>query len=148
MLENLLINLGFQIGSKMNKIFLDTSVLIDFHRTGGGVFLEILKQSRANKSQLFMSVVVYYEFWSGDSMDNQSVLEEAEFLFKPIKAVEVTIDIAKKAGELRRKYGTDGMDAIIAATALEHPAQLATLNPKHFENIPGLKIWQPPKTKA
>ena len=126
----------------MKTIFVDTSLLIDFHRTQRGLFLDLLEDSQISKKKLAISVVVFYEFWSGRSMSKYQVLQEAEFLFEPFESYEVSIDIAKKAGEIRRNYGTDGMDAIIAATALENNAQLATLNTKHFENISGLRLWR------
>lgn len=126
----------------MKKIFVDTSVLIEFHRRGSGDFVKLLEFARINDVELAISVVVFFEFWSGRSMDNSQITKSAELFFEPFENYLVTPKIAKKAGEIRRHYGTDGMDAIIAATALEHGAQLATLNTKHFENIPRLVLWQ------
>jgi predicted nucleic acid-binding protein len=34
-------------------------------------------------------------------------------------------------------------DLIVAATALEHRAQLATFNVKHFQSVKGLNVIQP-----
>ena len=75
-------------------------------------------------------------------MNIQSNQAAAERIFADINLLEATKNLAQQAGEIRRRHGTHIADAIIAATAIENNAQLATLNTKHFENIPGLKIWK------
>jgi predicted nucleic acid-binding protein len=37
----------------------------------------------------------------------------------------------------------DAYDLIVAATALERQSQVATLNRKHFDQVPGLKVIVP-----
>lgn len=70
----------------------------------------------------------------------------AERLFNGIRWVGVTESIARRAGELgrtwRRSHHALGtVDLIIAATALELDAPLATANVRHFPMFPEL---QPP----
>ncbi|MBU0578796.1 type II toxin-antitoxin system VapC family toxin [Patescibacteria group bacterium] len=132
----------------MKTFFADTSVFIEMSRTGEGVFKEVLRLASHDKAKLFVSVVVVAEYWAGKSMNFKANREEGKILFEKFEVIDVSLKIAKKAGEIRRKHNTDLPDALIAATALEHNAQLATLNTKHFENIPGLKIWQPKVFKA
>jgi predicted nucleic acid-binding protein len=67
----------------------------------------------------------------------------AERLFGGIRWVPVTESIARRAGELgrtwRRSHRTLGtVDLIVAATALELDAPLATANIRHFPMISGL----------
>jgi len=56
----------------------------------------------------------------------------------------VSCDIARRAGELRRVWrqshtGISTVDYMIAATALEHGHELATLNVRHYPMITGLQ---------
>jgi len=59
------------------------------------------------------------------------------------KTVDVTFAIAEKAGELRRKYSTNPIDSIIAATAISNNLKLVTCNISHYQIIEGLTIWKP-----
>jgi len=68
----------------------------------------------------------------------------AERLFAGLRWVGVTEPIARRAGELGRTWrrshtGIATIDLIIAATALELGAQLATANVRHFPMFPDLE---------
>jgi predicted nucleic acid-binding protein len=68
----------------------------------------------------------------------------AERLFAGLRWVGVTESIARRAGELGRTWRTSHpgiatIDLIIAATALELDAELATANVRHFPMFPDLK---------
>lgn len=43
----------------------------------------------------------------------------------------------------RRGQGLADFDLLIAATALRHDLTLMTFNFRHFERVPGLKLYQP-----
>lgn len=65
-------------------------------------------------------------------------------LFGVFEWVPVEADIAARAGELGRKFrktqpGISTADLIVAATALELGADLATSNVRHFPMFPGLR---------
>lgn len=66
----------------------------------------------------------------------------AERLFAGLRWASVTEPIARRAGELgrtwRRSHGIATIDLIIAATALELGAELATANVRHFPMFPAL----------
>jgi predicted nucleic acid-binding protein len=54
-----------------------------------------------------------------------------------METIDVSSEVADKAGELIRSWRTKGMilgdaDAVIAATALNHDLALITTNEKHF----------------
>ena len=71
-------------------------------------------------------------------------------LLETISWVDVTIDVAIRAGELARKYrrsypGIDLADFIIAASTEQVEGRLVTLNVKHFPMFPGLKPAYPLK---
>lgn len=64
-------------------------------------------------------------------------------LLGAFSTVTVTEPIARRAGALRREYsrshsGNGLGDYLVAATALEHGLELATLNTRHFPMVPGL----------
>jgi len=68
----------------------------------------------------------------------------AERLFAGLRWVTVTEPIARRAGELGRTWrrshrGVASIDLIIAATALELGAKLATANVRHFPMYPDLE---------
>ena len=68
----------------------------------------------------------------------------AERLFAGLRWVGVTEPIARRAGELGRTWrrshsGIATIDLIIAATALELGAELATANVRHFPMFPDLE---------
>lgn len=126
----------------MVRVLFDTSVLIDFNRTGGGIYEQILEQAQISNLKITTASIVVFEFWVGKSMNNPQVESMAEKLFQDIEIICLDENIAKIAGKIEREGQSHGNDAIIAATAIENNAQLATLNTKHFENIPGLKIWK------
>lgn len=59
-----------------------------------------------------------------------------------LQRVELTEEIAKRAGELYRDISKTLQvpDYIIAASALTLGGRVLTLNKKHFQQIPGLAI--------
>jgi tRNA(fMet)-specific endonuclease VapC len=69
---------------------------------------------------------------------------EAELLSR-VEVVDITTDIAILAGDIaailsKKGIGISAEDLLIAATALTADMTLITVNVKHFEKIPGLKI--------
>lgn len=122
------------------KIVIDTSVFIDFSRARLGLFKELINKSKEN-IDLYTPTVVISEFWAGDDMNNKNNIKNAEKLFEKVIKIPLDEKIAKKAGELMRKKEIFGFDAIVAATALELDAQVATNNTKHFTKIKNLKLY-------
>ncbi|OJI06557.1 hypothetical protein BK004_03070 [bacterium CG10_46_32] len=66
--------------------------------------------------------------------------QEVNFLFSKFETIAVNDEIAQRAGEIRRRFKTGIIDAIIAATTIHTNATLITKNVKHFEGIPELEI--------
>lgn len=127
----------------MDKVVVDTSIFIEYGRTGSGPWQTLVELSEAGIMELMVPTIVLYEFWSGKSL-NKPVLESAaNQLFDDLNLVELTAEMAKTAGALSRSETVKGMDSLIAATCLVEKAQLATLNTKHFINIPELELWKP-----
>ena len=126
----------------MNKAFIDTDILID-HLRGQEKAKEYLKDIENGKTKGVISVITEAELAAGESMKDISVQIKVKRLIRLLERVEVSSEIACKAGELKRDYKCRLMDALIAATAIKLNLKLVTRNVKHFEKIPGLEIENP-----
>lgn len=84
-----------------------------------------------------------FELFSGESTKNRHKLRNLIDFIDQFRKIELTVDIARKAGELCRdfKKTIQVQDYIIAASALSVNAEVVTLNTKHFEKIPGLRLY-------
>lgn len=128
----------------MSDYLLDTNILIlCFRKTAG--YRELL-DTLAKDDILYISVMTRLEIVRGmrehEHKDTFNLLDSLE-------TIDITIDIADKAGELIRSWRTKGMilgdaDAIIAATAINHGLALVTTNEKHFP-MPDLVVYRADK---
>jgi len=123
------------------KVILDSSILID-HLRGGLVGKKTLKEL-SEDTEIYLPTIVLFELFSGKSTQNPEVFSQITHLIKGFERIELTESIAVRAGELFRKTSQrlGPADYIIAASALEINGTVVTLNKKHFELIPNLKIY-------
>jgi predicted nucleic acid-binding protein len=119
------------------SVLLDTSILVDYARRLPTAIAWL--KSLPEPPQV--SVVSLLELHAGSRSQREE--REIEAICAPLKALPVTVEIAKWAGGHLRHFasshGIDIPDAIIAATAEHHGLRLATLNVKHFPMFPRLK---------
>ncbi|NOH04707.1 MAG: type II toxin-antitoxin system VapC family toxin [Chloroflexi bacterium] len=125
----------------MSDYLLDTNILILYLRKTKGYY-ELL-DTLAMDDTLFISAMTRLEIIRG--MHERERVDTFEFL-DSLETIEITIEIANRAGELMRSRRTRGVvledaDALIAATALEHGLALVTTNAKHFP-MPDLVVYQ------
>ncbi len=125
----------------MNNYLLDTNILIQCFRKATG-FLELMA-SLARDDALYISAVTRLEVVRGMQERER---EETYNLLNSIETLNVSAEIADKAGELIRSWRKQGatledMDALIAATALHHRLALVTANARHFP-MPDLVVFQ------
>ena len=110
-------------------VILDTNILIDFLR-GKPEAIEFFNDLHTIRT----SVVVIAELYSG--VNDEKEIGEIEKFLNHVEKIEVTSEIAVKAGLLRRRYikshGIGIPDAIIAATANDLNVPVASLDKKHF----------------
>ena len=128
----------------MSDYLLDTNILIlCFRKTEG--YRELL-DTLAKDDTLYISAMTRFEIVRGmrdhERKDTFNLLESME-------TIDITIEIADKAGELMRLWRMKGMilgdaDTIIAATALNHDLALVTTNAKHFP-MPDLVVYRADK---
>jgi predicted nucleic acid-binding protein len=126
----------------MVKVLVDTSVFIEYFRTRGGMLARLIEEFRQGKIELMTSAIVVYELWKGESMKRKNVGLAVEELLREFIVLPFSRETGIVAGVLERKGMLKGYDAMIAASALEHEAWIATLNVKHFKEGWGLKMWK------
>jgi predicted nucleic acid-binding protein len=123
---------------------LDTSVLIEA-LSGQKPLAPRLRQLLDRGERIFLSTLVLYEWRRGPRIPEQLEAQEALFPsgdaipFAPAEAL-VAADLYKK---VKRPRGRE-IDIAIAACAVTHEAQLWTVNPADFKDIPRLTLLQFP----
>lgn len=123
-------------------VVIDSDILID-HLRGfqpAKVFLNLFYEKNING---LISTITVMELLSGRSASEEVRRIKIEKLLSLFKAVDITFSIAEKAGELRRKYSTNPIDSLIAATALNFNCKLVTCNINHYQIIDDLVLWRP-----
>ena len=121
-------------------IHLDTSVLIDA-LSGEKPLAPRLRHLLDDGQRLLLSALVLFEWRRGPRIPEQIDAQEA--LFPSADAVPfgsaealVAADVYKK---VKRPRGRE-IDIAIAACAIVHGAELWTVNPDDFKDIPNLKL--------
>lgn len=122
-------------------IHLDTSLLVDA-LAGARRSAPALRRAIEQGERMTVSALVVYEWLRGPRLEAELAAQEA--LFPAEQAVPFGIREAAVAAQLfrtvRRARGRE-IDLAVAACALSHDALLWTLNPKDFEDIPGLTLF-------
>lgn len=124
-------------------IHLDTSVLVDAF-TGSRRSLPHVAAATAAGDVLTYCALAEYEWLRGprSNAERESVVRffglDAIVAFGAREA-EVAAALYREAPRARQRQA----DLAIAACAIEHGAQLWTLNQADFEDIPGLALYQP-----
>jgi len=122
------------------SIVIDTDIFVDFFRSYSPCkawFIGI------DWKEVYFSAITEAELLSGRDCNNEVKLVKTLQLISFGNKVYVDNDVARKAGEFRRKYGVELEDSLIAATAFVNNATLVTRNKKHFEIIKEIKIKVP-----
>ena len=122
-------------------ILLDTSVLIEMFRVKDKTLSFFYRLSNDN-DDFAISIITHYEILRG--CNNAQEIFWWKFL-KNIKVIPFDLLSSNEAIEIykflkRRNQMIDLADLLIAATALSHKLDFATLNLKHFSKIPNLNI--------
>jgi tRNA(fMet)-specific endonuclease VapC len=134
-------------------IILDSSAIIAAERRGRTV-REILEQVKAvqGEIEIGVSVVTIAELVHGayrtkTEAQQQRRLEFIERLSGEVPVHPVTLAIARLAGRIEGQQEARGIqfafeDLLIGATALHLGCEVATLNLRDFQRIPGLTVIQ------
>ena len=128
----------------MNRVVLDTSVIID-HLRGKSQHLHQLEQLQIERElELLIPNIVITELFAGQEAARDKPKQALIKLINGYESVGLSKKSAIKAGELIRKYTQipDPFDFLIAAIAHEQQAQIATHNQKHFREINEVSLYQ------
>jgi tRNA(fMet)-specific endonuclease VapC len=132
-------------------LILDSSVVISAERRGHTV-RQILEQIEAKHGEIDigLSVVTIAElihsaYRAKTDADKQRRLAFIERLASDVPVHPVTIEIARMIGRIEGQQAAQGIaigfeDLAIGVTALQLGFDVATLNLRHFQRIPDLKI--------
>jgi predicted nucleic acid-binding protein len=122
-------------------ILLDTSVLIEMFRVKDKTATFFYRLSH-NYDNFAISILTHYEIFRGSNSLQDNFW--TNFL-KNIKVIQFDLISSNEAIGIYKFLKTqnqiiDFADLLIAATAIAHNLDLATLNLKHFSKIPNLHI--------
>jgi len=132
-------------------MILDTSVIVAAERRGHTVpeILEHIKELRG-ELEVALSVVTIAELVHGayrteTQTQQRRRLEFIEWLSSELPVHPVTINIARLVGRIEGEQEAAGVqvsfeDLLIGATALHLGFEVATLNLRDFQRIPGLSV--------
>ncbi|MFI5117712.1 MAG: PIN domain-containing protein [Terriglobales bacterium] len=135
-------------------LILDSSVLIAGERRDQSI-RQILDQLRAmhGETEAALSVVTVLELTRGIYRAKTEAHRArrrafAEEVYRDMVVHPVSFEIAQLAGRIEAEQMAQGIgiafqDLLIEATALHLGFDVATLNIRHFQKIPGLKIVSP-----
>ncbi|PKL95954.1 MAG: VapC toxin family PIN domain ribonuclease [Gammaproteobacteria bacterium HGW-Gammaproteobacteria-8] len=113
----------------MSRYLIDTDVLIDFLRGHSAAVAWL----NACQQPPMIAVITVAELHAGMREGEEAALDA---LIESFDMVEIDAAIARRGGDLRRRFGpshgTGLADALIAACAQSVNASLVTLNTRHF----------------
>jgi len=124
------------------RVVFDTAILVD-HLRNFNQATNIVRKVRDKEIIGYISALTEAELFAGkDSSDEKKRLLLSE-LISLFDKVHIDNEIAKKAGEFKRKYDILLDDCIIAATAAIQNAKLWTKNLKDFKKIKEIEVEDP-----
>jgi len=124
--------------SPLNRYLIDSNIII-YTIKGDEKAVAYMEQLYADQSKDFLcSVITEAELFS--TTISEQVQKNIEGVLSEAEIVEVSSDIARKAGEIRAKgydkgYKINLPDAIIAATAIVENAIVVTNNMADFRKV-------------
>ena len=126
----------------MKNVVLDTDILVDYFRKyeKSEKFLEKLKNEEII---IYFSAITETELISGSECNQFEIKTRILDFLSNFSKISIDNQIAVKAGDFRRIYGTRIPDAVIAATTYIMKATLITRNVKDFEKIKEITIKYP-----
>jgi len=124
------------------RVLVDTTILIDFLRKQKKEKSRLWKL-REEYQNLKISSISVFELFAGATDDQK--IEDVRKLLKWFDILEFDEEIAEESGEIFKKMKKENKlieyrDLFIGTTAVFYDLTIATLNVKHFEHIPNLKI--------
>lgn len=125
----------------MEKILVDTDVIIDFLRGYEKRIKTVFGRIEKKEIQALLSVVSVVELYSGTDITDNNKRALLTVLLTFFEIIPLDISLSQEAGLLRQKYRLGLADSIIAASSLSLKASLFTFNTKHFRLIPNIILY-------
>ena len=132
------------------KYLVDSDSIID---ATIGVSAAVTVLDRLSMDGLAVSVVAVGELYEGVHGTSDPTAEMASLrrFLESYVIFDTTEPIAEVFSRIRaqlRRQGNliQGLDLLIAATAIHHDLELVTRNRRHFERVPELKLYDPHHT--
>jgi predicted nucleic acid-binding protein len=123
-------------------VLVDTSVLIEYFRKKDKS-RTLLRKLALEDHSLVLSVITEFEVFVGATEAQlgywDQMLEHMDV--RPLTSREVRLAATLQANFKRRRIQVAMPDLLIAASAMEAGLPVATLNKKHFEALPGIKLY-------
>lgn len=134
--------------SKFNTVFIDTAPIIYYieaHPQFGSLVKEVVDAFQSGSLIAFSSVITLTEVLPKPIELGKEALAKkfSEFLKhgKNFNLIEISVDIAEKAGRLRGRYPSiRALDAIQLAVALEMEADAFLTNDSKLKRVAEIKI--------
>jgi tRNA(fMet)-specific endonuclease VapC len=117
---------------------LDTNIII-YLMNGEEQVAAFLRDLFAQKHAIYVSTITETELFSYPHLHDAEAEHIGEFL-STVMVIPPDSRIARIAGTIRRTYGVEIADSVIAATALFTGSSILTRNVKDFAKVQGLNV--------
>lgn len=117
----------------MTTVLVDSDILIEVSRGGNADVIERWIELSSSDAAVLYSPVSVAELWAGARPSEHNAIEN---LFRTLACAPIDSEAGRHAGsylrQFRRSHAVEIADALIAASAVAHGAQLWTRNRKHY----------------
>ena len=124
------------------KVYLiDSDMIINHLRKFFDLF-KVIEPLIDEQSIFKVSVITKAEVFAGQGSKIVEQQELIDMIFDFFEMIDITSDIAQKAGEYKRDFGIPLIDGVIAASVVLNNAILITRNTKHFRKVLDLEVLE------
>lgn len=125
----------------MNKILVDTDILIDYSKGFGQKLEDLFSDQLKGRVELNVCPVNLAEFLNNEQLKDGRKLDQAHEFLGLFGVTDITKSVGIRAGEIMRIKQSDYLgDALVAAVCLEKKMAFLTRNKKHFRLVEGMKF--------
>ncbi len=127
-------------------MILDTSFIIDLQNSVADAVSKAEEIEEAGRPRRVPHVVLYELYIGvGKGIHTEDNRERLRDTLSALPTTSTTQSIAERAGVIEGELqvddeGVGAVDAIVAATAVEHDEPVVTSDVSHFERVPGVNV--------
>jgi len=128
--------------AKSKGVLADTSIWIEFFKSASAAGKKL--ETLIIKNSVWTCGIILYELLQGVRSDSEK--RQISEALSDLKYIEMSKPLWKKSADISASLKKKGLtlplsDIFIASIAIEHDLSVFTLD-KHFEQIPGVKIYK------